>query len=405
VPTLMAEWRVARSEFSFVLAAGMLGMVVGAALAGVAGDRFGRRVALFGSVVVFGTLTLLTVFATGLGSLAALRFIAGLGLGGAIPNATALASELVPARHRPVAVTSTIVCMPLGASLGAFMASVLLPWLGWRALFAVGGGMALAVGVLIWLRLPESPRFLARDPRRWGELTSVLARLGHPVARDATFEDRTEAVIHHASVGDLFSTGLRRDTLALCVAYFCCLLTVYASLSWVPAMLTSAGLSVAVAARGLSAFNMGGVVGALAGAWIITRAGSRVTMLVMTAGAIAGAIVMSAMSIEPSGVVLIMAMLAWTGGLINAVQTTMYALAAHVYPTVLRATGVGTAVGIGRVGGVLSTYAGAWALEWGGTSGLFVLLALAMTLVFLALATVGRHVPRPAPEIGATPGV
>ena len=120
-------------------------------------------------------------------------------------------------------------------------------------------------------------------------------------------------------------------------------------------------------------------------------------MLSMSAGAVAGAIVLGAMSFGPtSNTFQIVVMLGITGGLINAVQTTMYALATHVYPTSVRATGVGTAVAVGRSGGVLSTYAGAWALE-AGSAAFFGLIAIAMALVFLCLALVRRHVPRAIP--------
>jgi AAHS family 4-hydroxybenzoate transporter-like MFS transporter len=134
-------------------------------------------------------------------------------------------------------------------------------------------------------------------------------------------------------------------------------------------------------------------VGAILGAILITRFGSRVTMLTMAVGAIVGAVGLAVMPIGAASAVSVFAMLAWTGGLINAVQTTMYALAAHVYPTSVRATGVGTAVAFGRIGGVLSPTLGSWALEAGGPSQYFYLIASTMALAFVALALVRRHVP------------
>lgn len=403
IPTLMAEWGVTRGAFASALAAGMLGMVVGGTGAGLVGDRLGRRVALLSSVLVFGVLTLAAAFAPNLATLAVLRFLAGLGLGGAMPNAAAFASEFAPRRHRAIAVTATIVCVPLGSSIGALLAGALLPAFGWRTLFIVGGGLALITAAMLWRWLPESPRYLARHPERWPELISVLRRIGHPVSPDTQFSDASDQVVARASVGQLFVPGLRRDSLALFLAFFCCLLAVYASFSWVPSMLTGAGLSLPVAARGLSAFNMGGVVGALAGGFVIARIGSRVTMLGMAAAAVGCALVMASMSIGPSSAFAVVSMLALTGGLINAVQTTMYALAAHVYPTALRATGVGTAVGVGRIGAVLSSYAGAWVLESAGTTGFFSLLAVSMTIVFVALAIVQRHVPAAQQRVRRAP--
>jgi AAHS family 4-hydroxybenzoate transporter-like MFS transporter len=151
---------------------------------------------------------------------------------------------------------------------------------------------------------------------------------------------------------------------------------------------------VGVSSSGLTAFNFGGVLGAILGAITISRLGSRITMLTMAAGAIAGAALLASVSIGTQSAAAVLAMLAWTGGLINAVQTTMYALAAHVYPTGMRATGVGTAVAFGRIGGVVSPYAGAWALESGGPAQLFALIAATMTVVLVALGSVRNHIPR-----------
>jgi AAHS family 4-hydroxybenzoate transporter-like MFS transporter len=196
------------------------------------------------------------------------------------------------------------------------------------------------------------------------------------------------------SVGSLFAPQYRRDTLALWAAFFFCLLSVYTGTNWVPALLNGAGFDVAVSSYGLMAFNLGGVVGAIGGAIIFSKLGSRVTMLAMTAGAIGGCLMLAGVSIADQTTFAVLAMLAWTGGLINAVQTTMYALAAHVYPAAIRATGVGTAVAVGRIGGVASPYAGSWALEAGGPSQMFTLIAGTLTVVFAALAAVRNHIPR-----------
>ena len=149
--------------------------------------------------------------------------------------------------------------------------------------------------------------------------------------------------------------------------------------NWVPTMLVGNGFDVGTASYGLTAFNVGGVVGAILGAMSIMRLGSRISMLTMAAGAVAGAVVLAVMPIGPQNTFQVFAMLGWTGGLINAVQTTMYALAAHVYPTSIRATGVGTAVAFGRIGGVLSPSVGQMALDSGGASGYFRIIAMTMT--------------------------
>jgi len=408
VPALMREWSLPRPAFASVLASGMLGMMTGGAVGGYIGDRVGRRIALLGSVVSFGTLTLLVSVVGNVTTLTALRFFAGLGLGGAMPNAAALSSEYVPLRHRAFAVTLTIVCIPLGGTLAGATGAAILPDYGWRALFFVGGVIPLVLAAVLVKMLPESPRYLACQRQRWRELVALLRRLGHDVPNDAAFVDAREGAVARPSARWLFVPEFRRDTLALCASFFFCLLSVYVGTNWVPSLLTTAGFSVGFASNGLTAFNLGGVVGAILGAIIISRLGSRVTMLAMTAGAIAGAALLASVSIGTQSAFALLAMLAWTGGLINAVQTTMYALAAHAYPTVIRATGVGTAVAFGRVGGVVSPYAGSWALEAGGPAKLFVLIASTMSVVFIALASVRHHIPgralaRPLGAIAAEP--
>jgi AAHS family 4-hydroxybenzoate transporter-like MFS transporter len=294
-----------------------------------------------------------------------------------------------------MAVTIAIVCVPLGATLAGLVAIRLLPLFGWRTLFVVGGALPLAALVLLWRSLPESPRFLARHPDRWRELTATLVRMGHDVPADATYAEQGDAAsAPRASFATLFQPVFLRDTLALWAAFFSCLLAVYLGFSWVPSLLAGAGFSSSLASTGITAFNLGGVAGALTGGYFIARVGSRTSMLVMAAIAILCAAAMSRMALTPGADFLpILVMLTATGAMINGVQTTMYALAAHVYPAAIRATGVGTAVSFGRIGAVLTGFVGAWALEQGGAAMFFGVIAVAMSVCWIALAAVSRHVP------------
>src|SRR5207253_5995856 len=239
-----------------VQTAGMIGMMIGGAIGGVIGDRLGRRVALIGSVVAFGALTLLVSSSGGLAVLTVLRFFAGFGLGGAMPNAAALSSEYVPKRQRPFAVTLTIVCIPLGGLLAGLVGAQVLPRFGWRGLFLVGGILPLAIAALLLKVLPESPRFLARHPDRWPQLRALLRRLGHPVSDAARFAEAGEKPIARVSARELGTPELRRHTIALCRSLLCSLLSVYIGTSWVPSMLAGAGFDVGTASYGLTAFNL-----------------------------------------------------------------------------------------------------------------------------------------------------
>lgn len=364
IPGIMQDWQVPRSAFAPIVSFGLFGMMVGGAAAGLAGDRFGRKVALLVSLLLFGSTTLAVALVDGVTSLAALRFVAGIGLGGALPNAASLAAEYVPLQQRALSVSLTIVCVPLGGMLAGLIAVPALPAVGWRGLFALGGAVPIVLALVLTQLLPESPRFLDE---------SAESRL--------TFKT-------------LFAPDYRVDTFALWVSFFSCLLAVYLAFSWLPSILTSAGLGPAVASTSITVFNLGGVFGAVTGGALISRFGSKAIMLTMAVGAVVGAVALSLTPITAqASVVTILALLTITGGLINGVQTTMYALAAHVYPTSIRATGVGTAIAVGRTGAILSGYAGPWALERGGSSSFFVLMAVAMSVALVGLAVVRRHVP------------
>jgi MFS transporter, AAHS family, 4-hydroxybenzoate transporter len=393
IPSMMKEWNVTRAAFASVVAVGYLGMMIGGLAAGAAGDRVGRKTALLGSMTVFGVTTLASATAGTVGMLGVLRFLAGIGLGGAAPNAAALTAEYVPFRHRALAVTFTIVCVPLGGTFAGLLAIPLLPAIGWRGLFAIGGTVPMVAAATLWWLLPESPRFLARHPHRWPELRSVLSRMGHAVDEGAAFDEKTTSRISRTPLASLLERPFRRDTLSLWAAFFSCLLAVYLGFNWLPSILTGAGLGTSVASTGITVFNLGGVVGAIAGGLLIRRFGSRVTMLSMAAIAIASVVTLSRMTIDAhSTVAPIILMLTLSGAMINAVQTTMYALAAHVYPTEMRATGVGTAAAVGRSGAILSGYAGPWALEYRGSASFFGLMGLALTVTLLALVAVRRHI-------------
>jgi AAHS family 4-hydroxybenzoate transporter-like MFS transporter len=398
VPAMIREWGLQRADFTSALAVGPFGMMIGGLIGGLAGDRFGRRPTLIGCVALFGALTCMMALVESIGALSLLRLLAGIGLGGAMPNAATLAAEYVPIRQRAFAVTATIVCIPLGGALAGELAALVIPTSGWRALFILGGILPLVISLVLWKLIPESPKFLARHPERWPELIRLLRRSGHDVPVDATFSVPREVHVSpmfSAKIASLFRGGFGRDTTALWVAFFFGLMANYVIVLLLPALLTSAsiGFGQAAASRALAMSNYGGVAGALLGAMVLQRLGSRVAMLAMAAGAVLCAGILAGWPLNPTNTVGLMAMLLLTGGLINGVQTTMYALAAHIYPTAIRSTGVGTAVAVGRIGNVVAAYAASAAIDRGGPPAYFMLWSVLMLLVLVALACVRRHVP------------
>mgnify|MGYP006268322329 FL=1 len=397
IPTLIREWGHTRAEFTDALAIGPFGMMLGGLLGGYLGDRWGRRPALLASVLAFGAFTGALAFVHSIGVLAVLRFLAGLGLGGAMPNAATLSSEYVPVRNRPLAVTLTIVSIPLGGAIAGEVAALVIPTHGWRILFASGGLVSIGVGAALWWLLPESPTFLARHPQRWADLRHVLRKAGHVISDDVAFIAREQSQAASGSFVRLLSREFARDTVALWTAFFFGLMTYYVVVLLLPALLTGAdlGFSQPTASRALAMWNYGGVVAAILGAVAMQRVGSQVAMLSMAGAAVVCGVALSVLPLDPARTTTFLVLIALAGAFVNGVQTTMYALAAHIYPADVRSTGVGTAVAIGRIGNVLAAYAGSLAIDRGGPPGFFLTWSGFMLVVVLALAAVTRHVARP----------
>jgi MFS transporter, AAHS family, 4-hydroxybenzoate transporter len=394
VPTLIQEWGQPRRAFTDALAIGPFGMMLGGLFGGMVGDRWGRRPALLGSVLTFGVFTAALALVNSVEALAVIRFLAGLGLGGAMPNAATLASEYVPLRNRPMAVTLTIVSIPLGGALAGELAALLIPTLGWRLLFAAGGAVSVAVAALLWWLLPESPTFLARHRARWPQLVRILRRAGHDVPDDAVFTARESHRQAGRGIGRLFAGDLTRDTIAIWTAFFFGLMTYYVVVLLLPALLTAPGVGFTqpTASRALAMWNYGGVLAAILGAVAMQRVGSRVAMVSMAAGAVICGSLLAFIPLEPARATTLLVVILLAGAFVNGVQTTMYALVAHIYPADIRSTGVGTAVAIGRIGNVLAAYAGSMAIDRGGTTGYFFTWSGFMLVVLLALASIRRHV-------------
>ena len=394
IPSLMKEWHVSRATLAPVLALGLAGMVAGSPLAGYCGDRFGRRSALIGSIVLFGCATAATGLANSVTMLSILRFLTGMGAGGALPNASALAAEFAPANRRPTAVKLTVICIPLGGMVGGLIAARVLPALGWRALYAIGGATPLLFAVALLLLLPESPRFLARRSSGWPALTRFLMRAGHTIPAGSTFEDASEVKTgERAPLRALFSTVHRTDTAGLWLAFFFCLSAIYLVFGWLPAMLATQGLDVSAASNGLAIYNFGGVLGMLIWAVLMTTFGSRRPMLGGCVAASVSALIILFVALQiPANRSLLLLCIGLNGLLANAVQTSLYALATHVYPTSVRASGVAYAAAIGRVGGLVSSLFGA-VIIGAGAGAYWGSIGVAMLLTCGGVALVRGHFP------------
>ena len=404
IPALVEAWGVPRRSFSQVAAAGLAGVILGTAVGGWCGDRWGRRTALIASVLLFACASLASPLCTGPVGLLVLRAIAGVGIGGAIPSGAALIAEFTPARRRSLAICLGMVFIPVGSLLSGILAALVLPALGWRGLFVITGALPLLLVPMLIRHLPESPRFLVRDLKRAEELRSLMARCGYACSERSVFIETARAA-HPARWQTLFERGVRVDTLSLWVGFFFNGLASYTMFSWAPTLLTSEGYSVRAASLGIAAFNVGGVAGGVAGGWLIGMFGSRQPLPGFAVACLVSSI---ALALVPTGSAaaasVVPIALIIQGICVAALAAGLYTLAAHVYPPQVRATGVGAAVAIGRVGAVISSYAGVSMLEAGGEA-YFLVIAAELTIAFLALLVVRNHIPgatRASAVIGAS---
>ncbi len=391
IPLIMQEWGTTRAAFSIAVASGLAGMAIGSLSAGVFADKWGRKPVLIASILLFGTATMLIGLSNDVPTIAFIRFFAGLGIGAALPAATTLTAEFIPLRHRTMAVTTAIVCYPAGGMLAGLAAAQILPAQGWRVFFHVGGAMAIAFAVFLLFSLRESPKYLARQPSRWDELRALLSKMSHQVAQIGHFTDGVSKEAKRGHVAELFRDGRAFDTSWLWLAFFMIQLSIYSAYSWLPTMLTTEGLSPALSGMGLTAYNFGGIFGAVLCAAAINRYGSRGPMVFWAAMSAVTAFGLKLVNLIASPETFLWG-LGLHGLFVTALQCAMFALCAHIYPTEIRTTGAATAMAFGRVGAFVSAFAGAAMITSGGSNAYLNLLGGSMIVSMLGLAMLRGHI-------------
>ena len=387
-PDLAREFNLDRSAMGMVFSAGLLGLMLGALTFGPIADRVGRKHIIIGSSIAFGLFTLATLFAHGITSLLAVRFLTGLGLGGAMPNAVALTSEFCPHRRRATMVMAMFCGFSVGAALGGLVAAALIPAFGWRSVFVVGGIAPLIMVPILARRLPESVRFLAAHGRAPARVAQLLKQVSPRTvfSPDAQFVVR-EAQLSGLPVLHLFREGRTPVTLLLWVVFFMSLLDLFFLANWLPTILNDLGASVSESAAIGSMLQVGGVVGAFALGSIIDRFSFRALALVYFVAVFA----VGAIGQFGHSVVLVTLAIFAAGFCIVGGQIAANALAAGFYPTSVRATGVGWALGIGRVGSIIGPLVGGVLLggKW-STAAVFLTAAVAALCAALAAFALSR---------------
>jgi MFS transporter, AAHS family, 4-hydroxybenzoate transporter len=347
-PVIAKTMNVPVARFGPIFSAGLVGMLAGALSLGLLADRYGRKTMIVLSSAVFGALSLATAYAQTYEQLLVLRFITGIGLGGALPNAISLASEYAPRRHSRT-VVSTLMCgMPLGAMLGGVISATLIPAHGWQSVFVVGGAVPLAVVLLSILFMPESPRFLVLRGGKRQQLGEIVQRIAPDIDPESVRYSPAQETIR-VPLRDLFAPAHASQTILLWVPYFMNLVVLYFIVSWMPAVLANAQHSIAAGIRAVALFSLGGVIGCLLQGPAMNRFGMRRVLICELVIYMLLAVVLANYA-SNADVVVVVSML--IGVATQGVQAGLNALAAEIYPIHMRATGVGCAVGIGRIGSI-----------------------------------------------------
>ncbi|WP_043445871.1 MFS transporter [Halotalea alkalilenta] len=363
-PDLLTKWGIERSDLGPVMSAALIGLAISAMFAGPLADRFGRKKVLCAAVFIFGSMTLMTAFATDLTTLMVLRFITGLGLGAAMPNAGTLVAEYVPAKYRSLLITVAFCGFTLGASLGGFVSAWVIPAYGWEGLMVLGGVLPLVTLPLMVWKMPESVKLLLLREGFSARARRVALRLA-PELKGREFElvapscdqgVEVERALKRSPLKMITSSPFMVGTLSMWVVYFAGLFLVYLLGSWLPLMVEDMGFTVAQAAFIASFFQLGGTVGSVFWGWCMDRLEPN---LVLCFGyGLGGALVIS-IGLTSGGFIAMCALAALVGFCFSGSNTGMNALANAFYPTAVRSTGASLMHGVGRLGAISSAFIGA----------------------------------------------
>ncbi len=388
-PSIAQELHLARAQLGPLFVASLVGLLCGALVFGPVADRIGRRAVIIACTIIFGVFTLAAANAGNLHDLLIFRFITGLGLGGAMPNGIALTAEYCPRKRRATLVMIMFTGFSLGAAFGGAVSAVLIGPYGWRSVWYVGGILPLLLVPCLYVWLPESVRFLVVIEAKRARITKLLQRIKPDFLPAAgTRYEVSEAHATDVPVAHLFREDRSFGTLMLWAMFFTNLLSIFFLQNWIPTMAHDAGIDVRTAVIIGTMFQVGGVLGSLLIGWPIDKFGPYKVIPLLFFFAI---LFVAAIGQAVGSAALLMVLTFGAGFCIVGGQNSSNALAAIFYPTSIRATGVGWALGIGRVGAILGPLiAGALLAEHWSYGSLFLLGAAAPVCTTAACFSMGR---------------
>ena len=348
------ELSLAPERLGWIFSFALLGMMCGAMFLAPVSDIVGRRKIIIVSVALVGISILLTAQASTLMEFVVLRFISGIGAGAMLACQATLAAEYSPEKYRSLSVAAVTAGYPLGAMFTSVVAGILMPEYGWRGMFLFGGGLTLVMGFAAWLLLPESLKYLLvrRPVDALSRVNRILAKLGKDTLAALPAigaEDVSQKAGFAPTILKLLAKDQVKVTLILWSTFFLCFAALYFLMSWIPKLMEDTGFSAEVGRQAFFLFNLGGVVGVfllglLATRWKLTN----VIFLMLSLSAVG----MVLFGLYPGRLTLSLSLIFVIGLLQQGGFVGLYAAAAKAYPTDIRSTGIGWAVGLGRSGAV-----------------------------------------------------
>ena len=358
VPQLTHAWSLPGPAFTQAFLWSSIGIMVGALSAGPIGDRIGRKPLLLASLTIFGLASIASAMAGSLLFLTVARLFTGLGIGGAMPGAATLTGDYAPQRYRATLIMLTFTGAPIGGFLCGQLAGILLPSFGWPSVYIVGGVVPLLMVVALALWLPESPRFLATKGNLTPREAALLQRFDIRPGQTTTTID----VAAGNPIKMLFGEGYALQTVLLWIVFFCSLMNLFLFAYWLPEVLHLGGMTPGEAARATSYRDLGAIFAVLYLGLLIDKHGPERALALHYA---AGIVFIGAIALFAMPYLLLVLVIFLSGMTIIGSQTGANATAGKLYPARMRTSGIGWALGIGRLGGIAAPALGGWLLSLG----------------------------------------